>query len=101
MVPKWKQCHPSAKIVTEPKNGLEGGSLEDTINVNLIVEVVVLIDRRGRSRNRVGFGGGSPGSDTRLPMTQTPFPFDDNKTNVLCLWEHSKFKGVVDHFTLE
>ncbi len=92
-----KQCHPSAKI-PEPKNGLEGGSLEDTVHVDLIVEVVRSIGeeehqqrhRRGRSRN----------SNT-LPMTQAPFPFDVTKTNVLCLWEHSKFKGVVAHFTLE
>jgi len=45
---------------------------------------------------------GSEGEGVGLfPMTQTPFPVDETKTNILFVKEHSQFNGVVDTFSIE
>jgi len=89
------QCHPTAKVPTSDSN--EGSS---NLHVDLIVEVVGFAGEQQRNGGKKSKGGSS-GGITTFPMTQTPFPIDDTKQNLLSVREHPKFKGVVDHYTLE
>ena len=106
------QCHPSVKIPIPKQNNDDGegeGESSGAIHVDLIVELVGFAreqkqkqhQRNGRRRSNIDSRDGGSGGITTFPMTQLPFPIDDAKVNLLCVWEHPTFKGVVDHFTLE
>ncbi|KAL9184826.1 hypothetical protein ACHAXT_002603 [Thalassiosira profunda] len=47
---------------------------------------------------KVGMGADEDGGP--FPLTQTPYPVDDARTNVLEVMEHARFAGVVDRFSL-
>jgi len=73
--------------VTAPFNGGSNKAARpEMIDVDLYIE-------------RVGDDGAA--GVLPFPMTQTPFPTDDSKTNVLFVKEHSQFKGAVDNFSIE
>ena len=107
-----QQCHPSAMIPIPKQNNDDGegeAGSSGAIHVDLIIEMVGFAEaqqqkqhQRNRRRMSIRDSRGDGSEDTTtFPMTQTPFPIDDAKMNLLSVWEHPMFKGVVDHFTLE
>lgn len=93
--------HPSSMIPTSNLSEEdEQLLLETSLHVDLIVEKVGLAWGGQGQEHRHGGGGDKKGMG-KFPMTQTPFPIDDAKLNLLRVREHLIFKGVVDHYTVE
>ena len=78
------------------------GSSSDTLHVDLVVKKIgFAVAQQQQQRNGSGLLRGRLGNGNLVPMTQSPFPVDEKKINLLCVWEHPEFEGYVDSYTLD
>jgi hypothetical protein len=76
---------------------------DGVVHVDLVVEKVGLAKEQRKGGGEEGEGGREIGGNDRFhyAMTQTPYPVDNAKTNVLYVKEHLQFSRVVDKFHVE
>jgi hypothetical protein len=78
------------------------GSSSDTLHVDLVVKKIgFAVAQQQQQRNGSGLLRGRLGNGNLVPMTQSPFPVDEKKINLLRVWEHPEFEGYVDSYTLD